>query len=233
MYKKAKTNILIVLGIIAVLMLLFVYYGYGTGTKTLKEHAEPVDISKNEEGQGMEVNFYDKDGNPVTIPDWFKIASATGVIGAIVEHPPAPTCTETSDCEGYAGNPNILCWENSCVLANVVAMDVGVKVTNGASFDFNDVYISTASPVGFSDALPTGTANKKELLGGATVSWMSSVMNFETLGWIGTTQTFSVNIHGTNSYDGSGADSSDSISLKFSADPTGAFSVLIETAVPQ
>jgi len=231
MYKKAKTNIWIVLGIIVVLVLLLGYYGYGTGTKTLKEHAEPVDISKNEEGQGIQINFYDKEGNPVEIPDWFKVASTTGIVGAIVEHPPAQTCNEVADCP--SAGPNVACWENKCVLTNIVAMDVAIRVTNGAGFKFNDVYISSASPPGFASALPTGIASKQQLSAGATISWVSSVMNFESLGWLGSTQTFSVNVHGTSSYDGSGADSSDSISLRFSEDPTGAFSVLIETAVPQ
>jgi len=230
MNQKAKTNMWIILGIVVALIALLTFYGF-SGTKTLKEHAEPADISKNEEGQGIEIHFYDKDGNPVEIPDWFKVAQTTGIVGAIVEHPPAPTCNIVDDCPG--ANANVACWENKCVLSNILSMDAAIKVTNGASFEFEDVYISSASPAGFASALPTGIASAKQLPGGGTVSWLSSVMNFETLEWLGTTQTFSVNVHGTSSYDGSGADSSDSITLRFNEDPTGAFSVLIETAVPQ
>ena len=231
MNQKAKTSIVIVLAVIIGVILMFAYFGYGAGTKTLKEHAEPADISKEEEGQGMEIHFYDKDGNPVEIPDWFKVAKTTGIVGAIVEHPPAPTCTVVSDCPGV--NPNVACWQNKCVLTNIASMSTTIKVTNGASFDFNDVYISSASPAGFAGALPTGVASKKQLPGGQTISWPSTIMDFQALGWVGTTQTFTATVQGTSSYDGSGHTSSDSITLKFSDDPTGAFSVLIETGVPK
>jgi len=234
MNKKAETAkwIIIALVIGAAIFLLY-YYGMGPEWKTLREHAEPVDISKEEEGKGIEIFFYDDDGNPITIPDWFKVMGvSSGVVGAIVEHPPAPTCTLTSECPGWATNPNIACWESKCVLVDVASMAANVAVTNGASFDFNDVYISAASPLGFENALPMGIINKQELPGGGTIGWMSSQMNFETEGWIGTTQTFSATVHGTNSYDGSGHDSSDSITLVISADPTGTFSVVIETGVP-
>lgn len=235
MQKKAqkKVGLIVLIAVIAALIYFGFYYGV-TGTKTLKEHAEPVDISTEQEGQGMDMGFYKKvDGEwvKVDIPDWFKVVDTTGMVGAIVEHPPAPICTIRTDCPGAGTNPNIDCWQSKCVLTNIDGMDVVIKVANSASFDFNDVYISSANPVGLDNALLTGIANKKQLPAGSTVSWTSSIMDFDVLGWIGTTQIFSITVAGTNSYSGQQQSSSDSITLQFSADPTGTFSVVIEAGI--
>jgi len=236
MNKKANNTWAIVLIIVAIIILALFYFG-GLGFKSLKDHGEPADISKDEDGQGMDVTFYKKvDGEwvPVNIPDWFKVVSeGTGVVGAIVEHPPAPTCATTSDCPGSGSNPDVTCWQGKCVLVDIDGMQVTIRVSNGADFDFNDVYISSATPTGFANALPTGTANKQQLPAGGEVSWASGIMDLAAEGWIGTQQTFSVIVQGTNSYDDSTQSSSDSITLKFSEDPTGSFSVIIEAGVPQ
>lgn len=231
MDKNAKISIWLIIGLIVVAGILLIYFTGGADSKTLKEHAEPVDISTEQEGQGIEVHFYDSDGNPIEIPAWFKVMGAAGgVVGAIVEHPPAPTCIIRTDCAGAGANPFIDCWQGSCVLTNVESMDVAVKVTNGANFDFENVHISSATPVGFAGAFPSVT---KDLPSGSTISFPSNIMNFESLGWVGTTQTLSVVVEGINSYDGKTQQSSDSIIFKFSADPTGGFSVVIQSAVPQ
>lgn len=236
MDKKGKANIGILLAVIAVIAVAsyFLISQGIAGGKPLSEHAKPVDISTSQEGQGMEVNFYEKvDGEwvPVNIPDWFKVVQTSGIVGAIVAHPPSPSCSVRTDCPGATTNTKIDCWNQKCVLTNIDGMSINVKVTNGATFDFNDVYISSATPVGFSNALPTGITNKKQLPAGGTVSWDSSIMDLDTLGWIGTQQTFSVVAKGTNSYNGQVQQSSDSITLEFNPDPSGTFSVAISAGI--
>lgn len=230
MGKKSNTWIVV---IVIALIVIFALFYFKIGSKSLNEHKEPADISEGEDGQGMDITFYKKvngQWEPVTIPDWFKVAG-TAVVGAIVEHPPAPICTVTSDCPG--NNPSVTCWQGKCVLTQIDGMDITIRVSNGANFAFNDVYISTATPTGFRSALPTGTANKKQLPANGQVSWTSSIMDFVDEGWVGTDQTFSVDVTGKSSYDGSTQTSSDSVTLRFSEDPTGQFSVIIESGVPQ
>ncbi len=234
MNKKGRTNWMTIV-VIAVILLALFYFGnmYFKGTKTLAEHRQPADISKSEEGTGMDIKFYKKvDGEwePVEIPSWFRVAKAGGaVVGAIVTHPPAPSCTVDSDCEGYVAGGNIRCWQGGCALANVDGMSMTIGVTNGADFSFTDVHISAASPTALANALPT---SNKTLSSGGTVSWDSDIIDFDSAGWIGTQQTLSVTVTGTNSYDGSLQTASDSVILKFDADPTGGFSVVIQSGVP-
>ena len=96
MNKKAKTNkVLLFVIIAAIAIALFFLMGYKAEVKTLKEIGEPADITKEEQGKGMDITFYKKvDGEwvPMTTPDWFTAGARTGPF-AIVEHPPAPTCT--------------------------------------------------------------------------------------------------------------------------------------------
>lgn len=239
MNKKGKVKpIVIVIGL-AIAVLLFFTYFRAEG-KTLKEIGQPADLSEEEEGKGMDITFYKKvDGEwvPVEMPDWFSAGARTGLF-AVVEHPPAPDCGDRTECEGYLTNPDIACWEGSCVLANVDGMKVKVRVYNSETYAINDVYISDSvtetKPTGLLSALPVGIANKKPLPASGNIFWETpSVMDFEVLGWIGTTQTFSTKVFGTHPLTGATiSSSSGDVALKFSADPVGTFSVIIESGIP-
>ena len=236
--------------ILIILVILGLFFYPQMKAKSLKEHREPADISKEEKGTGMGIRFYEEMDEYTTktaceeagyiwdesgvclkekvIPDWFKIG-ATGVIGAIVKHPPAPTCEVDSDCPPGA---DVKCWLGECVLANIDGMKVTIAVTNGESYNIENVYISSASPTGLANNLPIGLSNAKTLPGSGTVSWNSAYMNFASLGWVGTTQTFSVVVKGTHPLTHETITASDSVTLQFIEEPKGSFSVKIATGVP-
>lgn len=242
--RQGKTDKLIVFVVIAIAVIgLFYFFGGISKPKTLKEIGEPADISQEEQEKGMEITFYKKvDGEwvPVSTPDWFTAGALTEPF-TIVEHPPAPTCTEATvaiDCPGYVVGGEIACWLGRCVLANVEGLDVTVRVYNSETYAIKDVYVSDliaeTKPTGLIIALPTGVVNKKQLLGGGQVSWKSAIMDFSALGWIGTDQTFSTKVYGTHPLTGATiSSSSGDVMLRFSPDPLGQFSVVIETGVPK
>lgn len=229
MEKKAEQKNLFVFVIIAIAAIaLFVIFSQGE--KTVTEHKTPADISKSESGTGLDLKFYDRDGNEIQIPDWFKVNAETEVGGfTIVRRSTAPVCTAVTQCAGYATNPNIMCWTGKCVLGNVAAMTAGVGVTNPASSQiaFLNVAPSVASPTAFDLAL-SKTARGR-LAPGETATWASIAMSVGV--WEGTQQTFSVTVSGTNEYTGAVVAASDSIVLAFDADPTGAFTVSVQSPI--
>lgn len=239
---------------IAAVVLLVIYFGYREAVKPLSEHYEPADLSKEEEGTGMGMKFYEKledysqsecedagyiwedgGGGPAcwkekSTPDWFKVTGIiTGVVGAIVKHPPAPSCSVDSDCP--AGS-DVRCWEGECVLANRDGISTIIQVGNSESFDFNNVYLYDATPTGYYNSLPIGTSHSKTLPSESTIDWSSGVMDIEGLEWNGTQQTFSVTVTGKHPLTAETVTASDSVTLEFIEDPTGSFSVGIQTGVP-
>jgi len=231
MNKQGKTNLVVVLVVIALAVLLFFILSGGT-VKTVLEHKTPADISKEEEGTGLDLRFYDKDGNEIQIPEWFTTASVVPGLGdfTIVRRTTAPTCTAVSQCAGYITNPNIMCWTGKCVLGNVASMTAGVSVTNPTSSEvsFLNIAPTTVSPTAFNTALDKTAYTK--LSPGGTKSWSSTTMSVGV--WEGTQQTFSVSVSGTNEYTGQIVTVSDSITLAFDKDPSGTFSVVVQTPVP-
>lgn len=232
MNKKGKNDLVVIVVVLALVALFFFIFSSG-GVKTILEHKTPADISKEEEGTGLDLKFYDKDGNLIEIPDWFSTASVVpmGNIFTIVRHPPAPTCTAVSQCEGYLANPNIMCWSGKCVLGNVAAMDVGVNVQNpvASEISFLDVAPTAITPAAVDvvfDKLALGV-----LAPGQSHSWQTT-SPVDLTQWEGTQQTFTISVTGTNQYTGQSNTVSDSITLAFDADPAGMFSVVVQTPVP-
>lgn len=229
MNKKAKVDSKTILVIAIILALLIGIYWYSSvRTKTVLEHKEPADISKNEKGTGIDLKLYDTQGNEITIPQWFSTASIIEPQFTIVRHPPAPTCTDRTQCSGYATNPNIMCWTGTCALGNVASLTMGVSVTNPSSsqLSFTNLAPTTVLPTEFNAAL-TKTPYAK-LSPGQTTSWTSSAIS--VVSWTGS-KTFSSVISGTNEYTGAINTVSDSLTLDFASDPTGSLAVSIVSPI--
>ncbi len=230
MNKKGKIDRKIVLILIAIVVILAFYLALGSDLFVAQNGA--ADISKEEEGTGLILKLYDNDGNAIDIPDWFKISTIAKVGPfTIVRHPPAPTCTTRTQCSGYATNPNIICWDGKCVLGNVASMDLGVSVENPSTSEvaFTNVAPSAASPTEFWTKLDK-TAHAKLSPGDPVKSW-STTSPMSLSSWEGAQQIFSVTVTGTNEYTGTTFSTSDSITLAFDADPTGAFTVSVVSPI--
>jgi hypothetical protein len=117
--------------IVMIITFLFgIYYFISSSqVKTVTQHMTPADISKSESGTGMKLRLVDNNGNPVEVPSWFSSAPVDGTY-AIVKSPSPTTCTLTSDCSGYATNPNIMCWGGNCVLGNIAGIYLDYGITN-------------------------------------------------------------------------------------------------------
>ena len=202
-----------------------------TQIKTIAEHRIPVDITSGEQDQGMQLKFYDADGNEIVIPEWFKVVSAVSPIQefTIVRHSTV-ACTTKANCPGYELNPAIDCWNSVCALKGVFSMDLGVSVVNPASSttSFLNVRPITLSPLAFSEQMDTTPLD--ELIPSQTKTWMTTtpivVGQYE-----GTTQSFSVTVAGIDKYTDEEVLVGDLIQLTFGADPTGAFSVNIVSPI--
>lgn len=228
MNKKGKNlNIWIVIGIVAVIIA--AYFLITSQAKTVQEHSVPADISKSEKGTGLQLKFYDANGNPIEIPSWFSTASIIEPF-AIVSHPPAPACTVRTQCADYATNPNIICWTGKCVLGNIASMDMGVQVTNPGTSQlaFLNIAPTTAAPSAFNTNLNKTVVAK--LSPGGTASW-GTLSSISVASFIGTNQTFSVSVQGTNEYTGALNTVSDSLVLNFAADPTGSLTVSVVSPI--
>ncbi len=225
-------------GIVAIVVILLLVAGafiyLNQDTKTVNEHRQPADISDNEDGTGLDLRFYDADGNPIEIPDWFSTASIVSPLDtfSIVRHPPAPSCTAVSQCAGYQTNPNIQCWNGACVLGNVAAMDIGVNVQNPASSEitFTNVRPTTVTPSAVNSVFDKTPLSS--LAPGESHSWQTNSPVDVTV-WEGTQQTFSVSVAGVNQYTGATNTVVDSITLAIDEDPTGLFVVSVQSPVPQ
>lgn len=229
MNKKAKSNALLIV-VIAVIVLGYLYFaGYlGPTEKTVNEHKVPADISQSQSGTGLNMKLYDKDGNEVTIPEWFKVNSAVDV-GAftVFRRQTTPTCTVSSDCSGYTAGSHIICMEGRCALGAISTMTLGMGVTNPSSSQvaFLSVAPTIVTPTAFNTALSKTPVAK--LSPGQTVTFPSASMALSQ--WEGTTQTFNVTVSGTNEYSGVIVTASDALTLQFWAEPAGTFTVSIVT----
>lgn len=234
MNKKGRTDVVIIILAIALLLAaVFYIVPYMTVTskiKTIAEHSTPADLSSGEKDTGMQLKFYDADGNEITIPDWFKVNSVmypTTSEFTIIKHS-ALACITRTNCPGYATNPAIDCWNLVCAIKGVASMDMGVSIINppSSTVNFLNVAPSAVTPASFNTQLDKTSLAK--LIPGQTKKWMTttpiSVAQYE-----GTTQSFSVSVTGTNEYTGTAISASDLISLTFGADPTGAFQVVISS----
>lgn len=231
MDKQGETKNLIWIVILAIAVFGIYLVFSGSGEKSLLEHKTPADLSKGESGTGLDLKFFDKDGKEIQIPDWFKVNSVVDVGSGftIVRRTTAPTCTAVTQCAGYLTNPNIMCWNGKCVLGKVASMTAGVSVTNPTSSQlaFLNVAPTLAKPLAFDTAL-SKTAYAK-LSPGQTTSWTSASMTVSQ--WEATTQTFNVTVQGTNEYNGALIKVSDAIALAFDADPTGSFTVAVQSPI--
>jgi len=228
--KQGKTNVLLVFVVIAI-ALVGLFYWFSAGGKSILEHREPADISKEEKGTGIYLKLYDEEGNEISIPDWFKVGSITGEAFTIVRHPPAPSCTAVTQCSGYETNPNIMCWSGKCVLGNVGYMDLGISVVNPATSEitFLNVAPSSATPIEWWNNLDKTTVTT--LSPGDPAAFWTTTSPLSVSAWEGTQQTFSVTVSGTNQYTGQIVTPGDSIQLAFDSDPTGAFIVSIVSPI--
>lgn len=179
------------------------------------------------DGTGIKLHLYDTDGNEIDIPDWFSASSSLD-LGAftIVTHPPAPSCTVTSDCSGYETNPSITCWNQQCSLTNIGSMSMAVSAENTGESALENVHIQTATPSEFLSALSTSSYT---IAPGETKSWTSSAMTLS--GWEGQVVTFSAVIEGVNSYDGTTVSGNAATTLEFAADPVGGLVVNIVSPI--
>lgn len=235
--KQGKTDKLLVFVIIAI-ALVGVFYWFSAGGKTILEHKVPADISKEEEGTGLDLTLWDCGDGPfdeevcrkIVIPDWFATASIVPV-GAysIIRHPPAPDCTGVAQCSGYLENPDIMCWKGKCVLGTTTHLTLGVGVMNPSESEitFLDVAPIVVSPPEFNIALDkTAVAT---LSPGQTKNWVSSGIAVGI--WEGAQKAFTVTVEGTNEYTRAKFSTGDSITLAFDADPTGTFIVSIVSPI--
>jgi len=182
--KKGESNWLWILVVLAVIGLIFYFVLRGGGWKPISEHREPADLSKDEQGTGMRLRLYDKEGNPIGIPDWFKVTSSvTGVVGAIVSHPGTGerTCSVLNDCydpcvsdddcptgvqcssDGYCGKDQwteVMCYDydvdntKECILGEVGTLALDFAVSAG-EYNYQNVKVKSASPSVYYSALPT------------------------------------------------------------------------------
>ncbi len=234
--KNGKVNVFVVIALIAVLAF-GVFFLFSTNGKTILEHKEPADLSEKEKGTGLDLRFYDEDGNEIQIPDWFSTSSIVPIGGfSIVRHPPAPTCTVRTQCTGYDTNPNIMCWTGKCVIGNVASMDAGVNVQNpiASELTFLNVGPISALPAVFWTNIDQ---RKIDLVPGESASWGTAVSGgglgpFSISQFEGSQQTFTIEVEGTNEFTGIPFSVTDSITLAFDTNPAGTFIISIETGVP-
>lgn len=199
-------------------------------SKTIQQHQKPADISSSQTGTGLNVVLKDAQGNPIAIPSWFSTSSIVAPGFAVVRHN-IVGCSDRTACSGYATNPNIMCLSSQCVLGNVATIVIGINVTNPSTsqITFTNIAPGTLSPTVLDAAISkTPVAS---LAPGQSVGWVSSDMNIQSNGWIGTSQTFTVSATGTNSYTGQSSSVSDSVTLSFLADPSGALTVSIVSPI--
>lgn len=230
MNKNGKDNSKTIVAVILVAVLLIGVYFFFTQPKTVEQHKNPADISKSEKGTGLQLKFYDANGNPIAIPSWFSTASIVPPEFSIVSRPPAPSCSDRTQCSGYATNPNIICWNSKCVLGNIVSMDMGVQVTNPSSsqLSFTNLAPTIVSPSLFNTNLNKSVVTR--LSPGNTASWVT-LTPMAVSSFVGTNQTFSVTVSGTNEYTGAVNTVSDSLLLSFAPDPTGSLTVSVVSPI--
>jgi hypothetical protein len=224
---KSKIGILFIF--IALALIGGYFYYNATHIKTITEHSTPADISESESGTGLSVRFIDSNGNEIEIPSWFSTTQDTNNY-AIAKSPAPASCTTTSNCAGYATNPNIMCWSGKCVLGNIagVYLDYSIQNTGSSGVIFNNVGVYSASPT-----LLNSYVNKTIINGlasGQTASFkMASAIPVSS--FVGTNVTFVVNASGVSNYNNQTYTVSDSFTLGFYADPTSSLSISLVKVV--
>jgi hypothetical protein len=181
------------------------------------------DITNPGSSSSLIIRFYDAAGN--VIGDLNDLKKTQSVFQSIVKPTSPASCTTRTNCNNYAANPNIICWNSQCVLGNVAAMDMAINITNPSSSQvaFNNVGVKSATPAGLYTAMnksiiSTLNPGQSALVGTTTPL---SVTSFSG------TQAFQVVVNGTNSYTGQVSEVTGSISLVFASDPTGGLNVVL------
>ena len=231
MNKKGRQDLTVV-AVIAVLLVAFLLVYSGGSARTISEHRSPADISESEKGTGLDLKFYDKEGNPIQIPEWFSTSSIVPVGDfSIVSRPSAPSCTAVSQCSGYQTNPNIKCLNSKCVLGNIGLMDVGVNVQNPTSSEiaFLNVAPAIILPSEVDAAFNKSTFGR--LAPGQSKSW-NTFAPVDVTKWEGTQKTITISVSGKNEFTGQINTVTDSITLNFDKDPTGIFTVVVQSPAP-
>jgi len=204
--KKGESWLWILI-ILAVIGLIF-YFAIlkGEQWKPISEHREPADLSEDEQGTGMRLRLYDKDGNPIGIPDWFKVTSSvTGITGAIVAHPGAGerTCSVLNDCydpcvsdadcptgvkcssDGYCGKDQwtqIMCYDydvdntKECILGSIGTIALDFAVSAG-EYNYQNVEVTSAQPSVYYSALPT---DSRSISAGESEIFQSDLLKVDT-----------------------------------------------------
>jgi hypothetical protein len=232
MGKTENRNVIVIIALL--LVVAFGAYYFLTSNKTLEEHSTPADISEGSSGTGLNLTFYDANGNPIVVPSWFATASIVDmdIVSdfAIVSRTSAPSCTDRTSCNGYATNPNIMCWSGKCVLGNIAAMSMGVTVTNPSSsqIPFTNVLPVSGTPAALYSAMDKTPVAL--LSPGNTASWVTT-SPVSVTAFVGTNTTFSIVVNGTNSYTGAVTQISDSLVLQFLGDPTGGLNISLSSPI--
>lgn len=236
MNKNGKTDskkTILAIALIAI-VLIGGYMLLNQQTKTIEQHKTPADITSSEKGTGLDLKFYDTNGNEITVPSWFSTAGSIvdmeGKGFAIASRTSAPSCTDRTQCTGYATNPNILCWSGKCVLGNIGSMSMGVSVTNPSSsqITFTNILPVAGTPAALFSAM--GKTPTASLSPGNTASWVTATPVSIT-SFVGTNQTFSITVNGTNSYTGAVNSISDSLVLQFLPDPSGSLNISLSSPI--
>jgi hypothetical protein len=224
--KQGKSKNFIIFLMVAVLIFGIYYFISSSQVKTVTQHMEPADISKSESGTGLIFRFADCGGRDtydekyctmVEIPSWFSSIPMDNTY-SIAKSPSPKTCTLTSDCSGYATNPNIMCWEGSCILGHldVMWLDYSIKNPSSSGVIFNNISVYSASP-----DLLNNSVNKSVLLelkpGQTVIFKMANAMSVSS--FVNKNITFALNASGINSYTHIKSYVGDKYTLGFYNDP--------------
>lgn len=241
-----KEDTIWVIVIIALVVIGIGYFVYQGGVKTLEEHKKPANLEEQTQNTGMDVTFYNKDGEPVPAPDWFKTVEAEP-LGAVVSRTDIgeTTCQVVSDCPGYEDNPAILCYDfdyddtSECIL-KVASIGIDMSVSSGG-VDYRDVKITNSSPQVFTQALPT---TQVDLDRNSTTAFESDIMKLESdaqcpvnktcldaTSLKGSVTNFYAKIEGYNKFTGQWDTASDNINFRFSETPQGNLSLAIQSPI--
>lgn len=258
MNKNGKLDVIVwVLLAIAIIVVYIVI----TGGKIipLSQEANPADLTnKKGSGTGIAVSLYNCPPDlanksiitqselsqyctKIAVPITFS-STSTSPVASIVTRTTPITCTSTASClTSYSttatASPNLMCYNSQCVLGSVTAISLSIGVTNPASSQITFTSVSptsvTSTPLTGVWATAMGTMTPQTIIPGQTFTWTGSAMGTSQFGSVATptTQTFAMTISGTNSYTGAVTTQSSSVALTFAADPTGAFTVIVNSPI--
>lgn len=232
MAKKNENTLIVILLILALLFFLY-YKGFLNFGKT------GININEPSKDNALSFAFYTQDeaGNwrKIETPSW-----ANPQTYAIVRSQTPPTCTVASDCGGYTAGGNIDCYLGKCVLARITGMDIYALVENSEDFGFTacKIYPPT-TPAGLLTRYQTkneakNLAAKSSITLDTSTGTSTPGLIFNDYSWVGTTQSFQVNVSCINSVTSKSASALSSIYVyDFLADPSGGgLRVSLSTAIP-